>query len=126
MSGHVVPVRVYLTVFATLLVLTAVTTWVAFVDLGRMNVIIMLAIAVVKATLVILFFMHVRYGSRLTWLVVSTGFSFLLLMVVMITADMWVRLLTTGGPSQVAAPPSGAFSIGAPALPRRPLAPPEH
>ena len=126
MSEHVVPVRVYLTVFAALLVLTALTTWVAFIDLGRLNVIIMLGIAVVKATLVILFFMHVRYSSRLTWVVVSTGFAFLLFMIVSITADMWVRIIPTQGPSQVAAPPPNAFSIGAPALPRSPLAPAQH
>jgi cytochrome c oxidase subunit 4 len=126
MSEHVVPVRVYLVVFAILLALTALTTWVAFVDLGRLNVVIMLAIAVVKATLVVLFFMHVRYSSGLTWVVVATGFGFLLFLIVSITADMWVRILPTGGPSQVAAPPPNAFSIGAPALPRSPLAPAKH
>ena len=126
MSEHVVPVRVYLVVFAILLVLTAVTTWVAFIDLGRLNVVIMLVIAVVKATLVVLFFMHVRYSTRLTWLVVSTGFGFLLFMIVSIASDMWVRILPTRGPSQVAAPPPNAFSIGAPALPKRPLAPGKH
>jgi cytochrome c oxidase subunit IV len=126
MSEHVVAVRVYLTVFAILLALTALTTWVAFIDLGRLNVIIMVAIAVVKATLVILFFMHVRYGTGLTWLVLSTGFAFLLLMIVGTTADMWIRLVATDGPSEVAAPHTAAFSIGSPELPRRPLAPPEH
>jgi cytochrome c oxidase subunit 4 len=126
MSEHVVPVRVYLVVFAVLLVLTALTTWVAFVDLGPLNVIIMFGIAVVKATLVVLFFMHVRYSSRLTWLVVSTGVAFLLFMVVSITADMWIRILPTHGPSEVAAPPPNAFSMGAPAPPRSPLAPAEH
>ena len=54
MTEHVVPVRIYLAVFAALVVLTAITTTVAFVDLGRMNVVIMLVIAVTKATLVVL------------------------------------------------------------------------
>jgi cytochrome c oxidase subunit 4 len=64
MTNHVVPPRVYLAVFAALLVLTATTTAVAFVDLGVMNVVVMLAIAIVKAVLVVLFFMHVRYSPR--------------------------------------------------------------
>jgi cytochrome c oxidase subunit 4 len=88
MSEHVVPVRVYLMVFAVLLLLTAATTWVAFIDLGRLSVVIMLAIAVVKATLVVLFFMHVLYSDRLTWLVVSSGFAILMLLVVFVAGDM--------------------------------------
>ena len=126
MKEHVVPVRVYVTVFAVLLLLTTATTWVAFINLGRLNVVIMLTIAVVKATLVVLFFMHVLYSDRLTWLVVSSGFAVLLLLVVFVAGDMVVRLAVTDGPSEVAAPPPGAFSIGAPPSPGRPLAPPEH
>jgi cytochrome c oxidase subunit 4 len=126
MSEHVVPVRVYLTVFAVLLLLTAATTWVAFIDLGRLNVVIMLVIAIVKATLVVLFFMHVLYSDRLTWLVVSSGFAMLMLLVVFVAGDMIVRQAATTGPSEVASPPPGAFSVGAPSSPPRPLAPPEH
>jgi cytochrome c oxidase subunit 4 len=90
---HVVPLRIYLAVFATLLVLTAVTTAVAFVDLGRMNVVIMLTIAVTKATLVILYFMHVRYADRLTWLVVGSGFVWLLLLIGFTMSDLVTRAL---------------------------------
>jgi len=89
--GHVVPLRVYLSVFATLLVLTGVTTAVAFVDLGRMNVVIMLAIAVTKATLVILYFMHVRYADRLTWVVVGSGFVWLLVLIGFTMSDLLTR-----------------------------------
>ena len=64
-SVHIVPVRVYLTVFALLLALTALTTGAAFVDLGAFNNVVALAIAACKATLVVLFFMHVRYSTRL-------------------------------------------------------------
>jgi cytochrome c oxidase subunit IV len=71
--AHVVPVRLYAVVFATLLVLTGITTAVAFVDLGPMNDVIMLAIALTKALLVLLFFMHLRYSSRLTWLFAAAG-----------------------------------------------------
>jgi cytochrome c oxidase subunit 4 len=90
-SEHVVPVRVYVTIFALLLVLTAVTTSVAFVDLGRLNVVIMLTIAVTKATLVILYFMHVRYGDRLTWIVVASGFVWLLLLIGLTMSDILTR-----------------------------------
>jgi cytochrome c oxidase subunit 4 len=89
--GHVVPLRVYLGVFAALLVLTAVTTAVAFVDLGRLNVVIMLTIAVTKATLVILYFMHVRYSDRLTWAVVGSGFVWLLILIGFTMSDLLTR-----------------------------------
>jgi cytochrome c oxidase subunit IV len=67
---HHVPKSVYFVVFGALMVLTAVTVGVAFVDLGRMNVVVALVVALLKATLVVLFFMHVRYSSRLVQLVV--------------------------------------------------------
>jgi cytochrome c oxidase subunit 4 len=90
-TPHVVPVRLYLAVFAALLVLTAVTTAVAFVDLGRLNVVIMLTIAMVKATLVVLYFMHVRWSDGLTWLVVGAAVAWLLLLVVLVTGDLVIR-----------------------------------
>jgi cytochrome c oxidase subunit 4 len=71
--GHVVPIRIYVAIFATLLVLTGVTTAVAFVDLGAMNSVIMLGIALTKALLVLLYFMHLRYSARLTWLFAGAG-----------------------------------------------------
>ncbi len=87
MSDHVVPLRIYYAIFAALLVLTAVTVGVAFVDLGPMNTVVALAIAVTKATLVILYFMHVRYSPRLTWLVVSGGFFWLAVLILFVMAD---------------------------------------
>jgi cytochrome c oxidase subunit 4 len=63
---HVVGIPIYLGVFLALMVLTAVTTAVAFVDLGAMNVVIMLVIAFTKATLVLLWFMHLKFSSRLS------------------------------------------------------------
>src|SRR5258706_12763977 len=80
-STHVVPVRVYLLIFASLLVLTATTVGVAFVDLGPLNNLVAMGIAVVKATLVILFFLHVRYSTKLTSLVVMSGFFTLAIMI---------------------------------------------
>ena len=93
MHEHIVSPRVYITVFVILLVLTATTTVVAFIDLGRLNAVIMLTIAVTKATLVILYFMHVRYSSRLTWLVVSSGFVWLMILIAFTLSDVLTRAL---------------------------------
>lgn len=74
MSEHIVSVRVYITIFLVLLVGTALTVWVAFLDFpGRLNTIIALAIATAKATFVVLYFMHVRYSSRLVWVIVASA-----------------------------------------------------
>ena len=90
-SGHVVSLKVYFTNFAALMALTAFTVWVAFVDLGEMNTFVALGVAVTKATLVILFFMHVKYSSKLTWLVVASGFFFLAIMLAFTMADIVSR-----------------------------------
>jgi cytochrome c oxidase subunit 4 len=91
MSHHIVPVRVYYAVFAALMVLTAVTVWVAFYDLGILNNVAALGIAAVKATLVVLYFMHVRYSSRLISLTVATGFAWLVVLLVLIMSDYFSR-----------------------------------
>ena len=70
---HVVPKRVYYVIFATLMVLTAVTVGVAYIDLGAMNAVVALAIACFKATIVVLYFMHVKYSTRLVKLTVIAG-----------------------------------------------------
>jgi len=81
MSGnHVVPVKLYLAVFGALMVLTTITVAVAFVDLGPLNNLVMLGIAVVKASLVVLYFMHVRYSTRLIPVVAAGGFLWLLIL----------------------------------------------
>ena len=81
MDAHHVPsLKLYFTVFAILMVGTAVTVLVAFYDLGPLNNVMMLTIAIVKAMFVILYFMHVRWSSRLTWVVVASGFFWLLIM----------------------------------------------
>jgi cytochrome c oxidase subunit IV len=73
MSEHIVSRRTYFLVFGALMLGTYLTVQMAFIDLGRFNPLIALSIAVVKATLVVLFFMHVRYGTRLTWVVVVSS-----------------------------------------------------
>jgi len=104
-SEHIVPVRIYLSVFTTLFVLTIVTAAVAFVDLslkgpdGRVivnfNPVVALTIAVIKATLVILFFMHVKYSARLTKVVVVAGIFWLLILLSLTMTDYFSRKLLT-------------------------------
>jgi cytochrome c oxidase subunit 4 len=90
-AGHVAPIKMYLAIFAALMVGTIVTVIVAFFDFGYMNNVIMLAIAVTKALLVILFFMHVRWSSRLTWVVAGAGFFWLLILFSLTMADYMTR-----------------------------------
>ncbi|MDR3751839.1 MAG: cytochrome C oxidase subunit IV family protein [Terracidiphilus sp.] len=77
---HIVGPKVYVVVFFGLLMGTALTVWASFVDLGPWNPVIALAIATGKATLVVLYFMHVKYSSKLTKLTIGAGiFTFLAL-----------------------------------------------
>jgi cytochrome c oxidase subunit IV len=91
MSGHVAPKSLYYVIFLALMVGTAVTVGVAFIDLGAMNNVVMLSIACAKALLVILFFMHVRWSTRLTWVVVGSGFFWLLILFSITMADYMSR-----------------------------------
>ena len=91
MSGHVVPLRVYLGVFLALLVLTGLTTWVAYFDLGSMNTVVALAIAVTKMLLVILFFMHVKYSTGLTRVIILAGFFWFAILVALTLSDELTR-----------------------------------
>lgn len=91
MTDHVVSRKIYLLVFAALMVGTAITVWVAFFDLGAWNDVTMLAIAVAKATLVVLFFMHVRYSGRMIALTVGTGLLFLVILLAITLSDYLTR-----------------------------------
>lgn len=98
MSGpHVVPVRTYLAVFTALLVFTAITVAAAFVDMGPLNIAVMLGIAVLKASLVVMFFMHVRYSTRLIPLVVFGGVFFLLVLFGFTMSDYLTRGMLGAG-----------------------------
>ena len=77
---HVAPTSLYYAVFGALIVGTILTVVVASFDLGAFNNVVMLTIAITKATLVILYFMHVRWGSRLTWVIVGSSFFWLLIL----------------------------------------------
>ena len=91
MEHVVVPRSTYYTVFASLIVLTGVTTAVAFFDLGLLNPIVALSIAVLKTSLVVLFFMHLKYGSRLTWVIAGAAIFWLGILMVLILSDYAMR-----------------------------------
>jgi len=91
MAQHFVPKRTYFAVFTALIILTATTVGVAFIDLGVYNNVAALGIAIVKASLVVLYFMHVRYSNKLTWVFVATGFLFLLILLIFLMGDVSTR-----------------------------------
>jgi cytochrome c oxidase subunit 4 len=94
---HVVPRRVYYLIFAALIACTALTVAVSFVDLGPINAVVALTIAVLKATLVVLFFMHVKYSTRLTWLVIAGSVFWLGILLALTFSDYLTRAWRTYG-----------------------------
>jgi len=92
MSEHVVPKRIYIAVWATLLAMTLITTLVAFVDLGRFNTVVALSIATFKASLVVLFFMGAKHAPRLTRVAIICGIFFLALLLAFSMVDYLSRL----------------------------------
>lgn len=92
MSEHIVPIRVYIVIFLALMVGTAVTVWAGLQDFpGPLNVIVAMTIAVIKATLVVLYFMHVRYSSRLIWVVFASALFWLGILFALTFSDYWTR-----------------------------------
>ena len=88
----IVSVATYVLVWVSLIVLTLATTGIAFIDLGaRWNLVAAILIAVVKTGLVVLFFMHLRYGSRLLWIFAGAGLFWLLILFVLTMADPMTR-----------------------------------
>jgi cytochrome c oxidase subunit 4 len=91
-SDHVVSIKLYSAIFGALLVMTLATAGTAFIDLGgNLNTVVAMLIAACKALLVILFFMHVRYSSRLTWVFVGAGFFWLMILLSLTLADVLSR-----------------------------------
>jgi cytochrome c oxidase subunit 4 len=107
MSGHLVPVKVYVVVFLSLIGLTALTTAVAFLDLGPLNTVVALAIAVGKMLLVAFFFMHLKYAHGLTRIVVLAGFFWLAILIALTLSDELTRHWT---------PNAGSWSVILPML----------
>lgn len=88
---HIVSPKIYLAIFFALLVLTTLTVAASFVEMGVFNPIVALAIAVVKAVLVVLFFMHVKYSTRLTKLTVGAGIFTFMVLISLTLADYFTR-----------------------------------
>jgi cytochrome c oxidase subunit IV len=86
-ARHIVGPGVYLVILFALLVGTALTVWASYVDLGLWNPVIALAIATTKAVLVVLFFMHVWYSTKLTKLTIFAGIFMFLVLISMTLAD---------------------------------------
>jgi cytochrome c oxidase subunit 4 len=97
MSGndHTIPLKVYFNVLAALLVLTVVTLAAAQVDFGRLNTIIALGIASVKAFLVLSYFMHLKYDDKTYWVAFGTAIFFLLVLYFFSELDIMTRVLET-------------------------------
>ena len=96
MSEHIVERKVYFVIFGVLMLGTIATVLIAFKDLDHVlfqgaNTVVALTIAVVKATFVVLYFMHVRYSSRLIWVIVVSGLFWLAIMFVFTMADYLTR-----------------------------------
>jgi cytochrome c oxidase subunit 4 len=90
--SHVVPQKIYVLVFVTLLALTLVTVDVAFYNLGWLDLWIALLIATFKATIVVLYFMHVKFSSPLTWVFALAGVFWLIILFVLTLSDYLTRL----------------------------------
>ena len=97
MSAHIVPKKTYYAIFASLMVLTAVTVWVSSIDLGALNTVVALAIAGFKAVLVVLFFMHVKYSTSLTKVAVVAGIYWLGILLALTLSDYLTRHWRTYG-----------------------------
>ena len=92
MSGHIVSPKIYLLILTALLAGTTATVAVAQIDLGPFNIVVALTIAVIKATLVVLFFMHMKYSHRLNWIFFAAAVIWLILLISMTLVDVIARL----------------------------------
>lgn len=91
-SEPIVSARTYIVVWVSLLILTLTTTGVAFIDLGgQWNTLTAVVIAVVKTVLVVVYFMHLRYSSRLTWVFAGAGFFWLVILITLTMSDVLTR-----------------------------------
>jgi cytochrome c oxidase subunit 4 len=90
-AHHALPTSSYYAVYAALLALLALTVGAAYIDLGRFNFFISLAIAVAKALLIALIFMHVRYSEKLVWVFAAAGFFWLAILIALSLNDYFTR-----------------------------------
>ena len=92
-AHHIIPFDVYIKVFATLILLTAITVGVSRIDFGEMNTVIAFAIATVKATLVLGFFMHLKYDNLMNRVIILCAAFFLLVMYFFVAIDEATRII---------------------------------
>jgi cytochrome c oxidase subunit 4 len=91
MPEHIVSIKTYAIVLTALLVLTATTCAVSFIDMGKMNAVVGVAIAFAKASLVALIFMHLRYSRRLMRVVAAAGLFWLGILIALTMSDYLTR-----------------------------------
>ena len=91
MSEHIVSWKIYIAIFTALMVGTIITVWAAFQNFGPFNIVIALAIATIKANLVVLYFMHARYSPRRTHLVIICAVFWLAIMLALTLTDYQSR-----------------------------------
>jgi cytochrome c oxidase subunit 4 len=96
MTTPLIPKKIFVRVWVALLVLLFLTWGLAQLNLGPLNPVVALTIAVAKMLLVILYFMHVRYSTRLTWIFVAAGFIWLLIMIDLTLSDYLTRGMVPG------------------------------
>jgi len=94
-ESHVVPISLYVAIWAALMVGTGLTVFAASVELGIFNIVVALLIATIKGTLVVLFFMHLRYSTKLTMITVVAAIFFLLIMFSLSMTDYLTRAWST-------------------------------
>ena len=93
--GHIAPAKLYVAIWAVLMVLTLTTVLVSMVDIGPMNIVVALVIATIKGTLVVLFFMHLRYSPKLTMSTVIAAVFWLFLLLSLTMTDYLTRAWST-------------------------------
>ena len=92
-KNHIVGFKIYLNVLISLLILTALTVAVAQIDFGALNAFIAMLIATVKAVLVLLYFMHLKYDDKLYWLVFASSVFFVGLLYFFSKLDLITRVI---------------------------------
>ena len=90
-TSHLAPVSLYVGIWAALMVCTGLTVFAASVELGIFNIVVALLIATIKGTLVVLFFMHLRYSTKLTMVTVVAALFFLFIMFSLSMTDYLTR-----------------------------------
>ena len=93
MSTTILPRKMYFLIWAALMFLLLLTWGAAQINLGRFNAAVALTIALLKMLLVLLYFMHVRYSSRMTWLFAAAGFIWFLIMIDLTLSDYLTRII---------------------------------